>query len=147
MFGGGEAGATIEQHGAAISKPIPKVTVFVPRTSIDREKQFGDEQLRAIVPAMKDLDKFNALNLSGSSVTDEGIRDLSTLTELEVLDVCETAVTADGLMQLQHLPKLTFITVSDGKYSDEALAKLKRAFPRVTIEVRGPTTAATRPAA
>jgi hypothetical protein len=148
MFGGGEAGATIEQHGAAISKPIPNVTVFVPRTSTDREKQFGDEQLRAIVPAMKELDKFSALNVSGSSVTDAGIGHLTTLTELERLDVYETAVTVDGLMQLQHLPKLTFIAISRGKYSDKALAKLKGAFPKATIlEVGRPTTTATRPAA
>jgi hypothetical protein len=148
MFGGGEAGATIEKHGAAISKPIPKITVFMPRTSNDREKQFGDEQLRAIVPAMKELDKFNPLNVSGSSVTDAGIRHLKTLTELERLDVYETAVTVNGLMELQHLPKLSFIAISRGQYSDEAVAALKRAFPKATIlEVGRPTTTTTRPAA
>jgi hypothetical protein len=143
-----DAVRVIEQNGAAISKPIPKVTVAVPRTDIGREKNFGDEQLRAILPAVKELDKFNALSLAGSSVTDVGIGHLKTLTELERLDVYETAVTVDGLLGLQHLPKLKFIAISRGQYSEEALAKLKRAFPKATIlEVRRPTTTDTRPAA
>ncbi|MDB5325760.1 MAG: hypothetical protein JWM57_1329 [Phycisphaerales bacterium] len=123
----------IEQNGAAISKPIPNVTVFVPQTNTGREKQFGDEQLRYIAPAIKCLSKFNELNLSGSSVTDAGIRHLKAVEELEQLDVCETAVTVDGLLQLQQLPKLRVIAISRAQYSDEALAKLKRAFPKATI--------------
>lgn len=148
LFGGGKAGATIERHGAAITKPIPNVAVFVPRRSADGREKFGDEQLRAIVPAMKDLNRFNELDLGYSSITDAGIHHLRTLSELEELHVHETAVTVNGLTELRHLPKLRLIVISRGQYADDDLATLKREFPKATIHEAGhPTTAPIRSAA
>jgi hypothetical protein len=49
LFPENRAVAVIEQNGAAVSKPIPTVTVFVPQSG-GGEKSFGDQQLAAIAP-------------------------------------------------------------------------------------------------
>jgi len=76
---------TIADNGAAASKPMPTVTVFVPETG-GGEKKFGDQQLLAILPALPHVDYFDTLDLHGSSVTDSGVGQLQGLTQLETLD-------------------------------------------------------------
>ena len=123
----------IEQHGAAVSKPIPTVTVFVPR-SAGGEKSFGDQQLAAIVPVLNDVDRFTGLQLDGTSITDASMARLTTVTQLETLDVSGTAVTAKGLLELRSLPKLKRIRTGATQLSADDRTRLAATMPRVEIE-------------
>jgi hypothetical protein len=123
----------IEQNGAAVSKPIPTVTVFVPQSG-GGEKSFGDQQLAAIVPVLKDVDKFTGLQLDGSSISDASMSRLTSLTQLESLDVSRTAVTAKGLLELRSLPKLKVIRTGATQLSADDRKTLAAAMPGVVIE-------------
>ena len=56
---------------------------------------------------MKDLEK---LNLNFTKVSDAGLKDIATLTKLELLGLSFTQVTKDGVKKLQEsLPKCKII--------------------------------------
>lgn len=121
----------IERNGAAISKPIPDVTVFVPETPGGGEKSFGDPQVMAILPAVGDLSDFAGFSFRGSSVSDASMGLLKTLTRLRRLDVSYTNVTVAGLLQLQGLPKLRSIVLAPGQLSPAELLRARQALPQV----------------
>ena len=122
----------IEQNGAAVSKPIPDVTVFVPHSG-GGEKAFADQQFLAISPVLKDIRYFDALQLNGSSVTDASIGQLKKLVPLRSLDVSYTGISANGLLQLRSLPSLRCITTGAAQLSCDDLNRLKAAMPGVTF--------------
>jgi hypothetical protein len=65
----------IAQYGVATSKPLPDghVRVFVVQYGNGREKQFGDQQLLAILPLLPQIDGLDELDLHDSSVSDASI--------------------------------------------------------------------------
>lgn len=122
----------IEQNGAAISKPIPTVTVFVPLTG-GGEKSFGNQQLLAILPYVDYVDRFAGISVRGTSVSDSSIAQLANVTALQTLDVGDTEVTASGLLQLRALPNLHQITISPGQLNETDRNRIKQAMPKVQI--------------
>lgn len=117
---------TMEKNGAAVSKPMPNVTVLVPETG-GGEKKFGDQQLLAILPALPHVDRFDSLDLHGSSVTDAGIARLTKLAQLSSLDVSYTPVTVNGLLALQGMPSLQRIIIAPDQFSTQDLERLNAA--------------------
>lgn len=61
--------------------------------------------------AAEDLDRIGILNLSGTAITDEGLKKLSILTSLVTLNLGDSAVTDEGLKELSSLSALTSLTL------------------------------------
>jgi hypothetical protein len=138
LMGDSRAESEIAQQGAAVSKPIPDVRVFVARTSDHREKRFGDAQLLAILPTLGRLHRFNELDVSRTSVTNASVSQLKGLQSLEVLNVAGTPVTVVGLLPLMHLRKLRLVIVAPGQLSESDLVLVRPAFPNVRVWVTDP---------
>ena len=122
----------IAEHGAAVSKPLPTVTVLVLETG-GSEKWFGDQQLLAIIPVLGDVHKFAGLSLPGTSVSDESITQLKAISELQRLDISDTNVTADGLVRLQGMPNLRTIIFEQAQFRPHDLDRLRAALPSVNL--------------
>jgi hypothetical protein len=132
LSGPEDAVRAICDHGFAVSKPLPNVTVFVPQAG-GTEHNVRDEQVLAIIPAIKRLHQFNALDLTGSGVTDRSLQALAQLPKLEKLAVTDTRVSEAGLEALRNLPHLRSITIAQGQFSSAQLAAIQAALPGVTI--------------
>ena len=145
---GATAVEIVIQNGAAISKPLPDVHVFVPRTSMGHESRFGDDNLAVIAPHLSHIRKFAGLRLDGTSVTDAGLARLVEVPELKRLQVCDTSVTAKGLTQLKSLPRLQEVVVSWHQLSDSDIDRLRHKMPGVKVwrAGRAPATATSAPA-
>jgi hypothetical protein len=80
------------------------------------------------------LKKLSSLNLSGTPVTNDGLKHLAVLEALSRLDLHETKVTDAGLKQLAGFKGLTFLNLQGAKVTREAAAELRRALPRCRID-------------
>ena len=74
------------------------------------------------------------LYLRGTRITDDGLKNLSGLTNLEKLDLAETDITDAGLRHLMGLSSLKNLDLTGTRVTAEGVAMLKRAIPNVTIE-------------
>lgn len=66
------------------------------------------------------LARLEALDLSGKSVNDDGLRHLAVLPRLRSLSLRATSVTVAGLVHLASLPSLAELTINDGFFSNPA---------------------------
>jgi len=73
------------------------------------------------------------LELCQTKVTDEGLKELAALTELQRLGLNSTAVTGAGLKHLVPLKKLQLLNLSDTKVTETDVAALKKALPACQI--------------
>lgn len=97
------------------------------------------------------MSSLTCLGLSNTSITDAGIKKLTVLQSLQVLDISKTDISDDclkliaasfpdlidlhladcstlsdeGLVLLANLKKLNYVTVSRGQFSSNALSKLR----------------------
>ena len=74
-----------------------------------------------------------AVDLSFMQVTDDGLKDIASLTQLQSLDLSETQVTGAGLKDLAHLTQLHELDLTDTQATDEQVNKLKAALPMCKI--------------
>jgi hypothetical protein len=112
-------------------------------------KGLGDDCLLHL----KDFPVLLFLRLHGNQFTDQGMKQLSSLTELRKIELKETVIGSKGLVTLSKLPKLEFlylikqeigperlealrefrnlyeIQFTDCEVSEEELAKLRQALP------------------
>jgi len=90
-------------------------------TAVSMRKDFGDDdlaKLQAVVPALVSLD------LSASTITDEGAKLLAQAAELRTLRLSETALTDAGLETLAKLPNLESLNLYGTKVSNQGILKL-----------------------
>jgi len=85
-----------------------------------------------------DLEHVVSLDLSGSSVTDRGLRRLQAMTELEVLKLDATPITDDGLESLNSLSKLQHLSLIGTSIRGPGLAHLKE-LPELRVLFLGNT--------
>ena len=64
------------------------------------------ELLILLFPTIKKFKKLTGLNLSGTMVEDDGLREILNLNNLEALNVCETKISDHGLRILQKISSL-----------------------------------------
>lgn len=83
----------------------------------------SDESLAHLETLQRHSD-LHGVNLSGTPVTDEGLRRLSALGRLEVLSLVGTQITDDGLMHLQNLCGLQRLSLCKTSITDRGLAHL-----------------------
>lgn len=91
--------------------------IFVQMGSLKGIPQFADADL-AHVAALTELTE---LNLSNSSITDEGLKSLSKLTHLRSLDLAGTKVTDAGMKHLTSLQELRALCLAFTRLTDAAL--------------------------
>ncbi len=86
-----------------------------------------DDDLRLV----RNLTQLQTLNLHRTQVSDVGMRHLESLSSLTTLTVGDTRITNEGLRALTHLHQLQFLGLHGTRVSDEGMPHLK-AFPRLT---------------
>lgn len=85
-----------------VEDPQKTISDFKNKPSYNR----NDQDLARIGSLSSGLDAFTDMDLKGSSVTDDGLKHLAKLTNLESISLGNTKVTSAGLMAMVELPKL-----------------------------------------
>ncbi|WP_193214144.1 c-type cytochrome domain-containing protein [Luteolibacter marinus] len=90
-------------------------------TAVSMRKTFGDTELAKLGPVMPAM---VSLDLSASTVTDQGAKVLEHAAELRSLRLSETAVTDASLETLSGLPKLESLNLYGTQVTNEGILKL-----------------------
>ena len=96
-------------------------------------KTVGDAELIAAAPDLKRI-RVRALHLATMPVTDRAMPYIAQMTSLETLDLSGTRVTREGLREVARLPRLKYLWVSLRAYSPEAIESLAKALPGTKID-------------
>ena len=83
------------------------------------------------------LQSLHELNLGGARVTDEGVRHLRSLKQLRTLLLHGNDVSDDALPGLAALPKLSMLTLGSRRVTDEGLSMLARSVSLRGVSVSG----------
>ena len=81
--------------------------------------------------------RLTLLNLDGTAVTDEAIPHLCRLPELSILRLCRTQITDVGLERLDGVPKLTDLILDDTAVTDAGVGQLGRLSSLKKVYVMG----------
>lgn len=82
---------------------------------------FGDAEVERLIPIQANLQR---LNLSRSSITDEGLKHLGGMMNLRRIDLSTTTISDDGLAHLSGLNRLSYINLYATSITDEGLRHL-----------------------
>ena len=80
-----------------------------------------------------DLGKVTSLNLSDTKITDEGLKEVAKLQQIELLYLERTQITDAGLMEVAKLQKLSGLDLTGTKTTDAGLAEVVIALPECVI--------------
>lgn len=84
-------------------------------------------------PTNADLEKVTALDLTGTQITDEGLKEVVKLQKLEALWLSNTKITDENLKELAKLQKLQELFLDGTKVTAAGVAELKKAMPNCEI--------------
>ena len=90
-------------------------------TAVSMRKDFGDDDLAKLAPVVPAL---VSLDLSASTITDQGAGLLAQAGELRTLRLSETALTDAGLETLAKLPNLESLNLYGTKVTNQGILKL-----------------------
>ena len=134
-----ETSQAVEAEPQVASKPTPEPTPVSPAD----EKLIADPIVeKAIRESLKkfegqltetDLGKVTSLNFNFNKITDEGIKEVAKLQQLEWLFLEKTQITDKGLKEVAKLQKLTILNLYDTKTTKAGVAELKKALPNCNI--------------
>ena len=80
------------------------------------------------------LKSLQTLSLSGTGVTDAGLKELAGFESLQTLDLSLTGVTGAGLKELAGLKSLqTLMLISTAGVTDAGVAELQKALPKCKV--------------
>lgn len=103
-------------------------------TGLSAHGQMTDALVRDIVG----MSQLTTLRLSGSQgLTDEGVKLLASMTQLEHLDLSSTAVTDVGLAALRSLTSLRHLNVSWTRVSDSGVTAFERCQELEYVDING----------
>ncbi len=105
----------------------------MPPGRIRAELNFKDSQYASddALVHLQGLSGIVGVNLSGTPITDEGLKVLATLPDLEYLHLADTAVTDVGIAELVNAKKLSKIDLRRTKITIDVASVLGR-FPSLT---------------
>ena len=106
------------------------VQVYVPGIGVSGLSSFGDEDL---AKAVKHVNLRN-IDLTETSITDDGLKHLVGLKKLEKLVLVSTGLSDEGLKHLQGLKSLESLDVRETHVTEGGLDELKQALPELNIE-------------
>ena len=86
------------------------------------------------VRVLGELHQLRRLNLAGTSVSAEGLRSLASLVHLESLNLHGTAVGDSGLVSLAGLPALRKLHLWGTPVTPEAVTRLRARCPRLKVD-------------
>ncbi|HEY2839795.1 MAG TPA: hypothetical protein VGJ26_11635 [Pirellulales bacterium] len=115
-----------------------RISLGRPDSPYQAERPFNDQELAGMVDQINVFRGARYLDLQGSPITDEGLRCLVRVRDLEILQLESTAVTDAGLVYLEPITTLKEVRLTGTKVSDEGVAKLQRNIPKCTVEYRAP---------
>jgi hypothetical protein len=76
--------------------------------------------------------------LGETAITDEGLKYLADLTELQSLEIRGTKVTNAGLKYLRGLRKLKILHVAGTAVTLSGIEELRRSLPNMKADIEGP---------
>ena len=131
-----EAKAAAEKKAAEASKPPQQ-------TKAKSEKLIADPIVEKAVRkelekpegelTEADLGKVTTLDLRLTKITDEGLKEVAKLQQLEELYLTDTKVTDEGLKEVAKLQKLTSLFLTATQITDARAAELQKALPKCKI--------------
>ena len=80
-----------------------------------------------------DLAKLTDLSLSGTGITDAGLKEVAKLQQLKRLSLINTKITDAGLKEIAKMQKLTTLFLDDTNITDAGVAEFKKALPKCAI--------------
>jgi hypothetical protein len=93
--------------------------------------KFTDDDLKVLVAGFP---KVVDLTLSETMVTDAGLKELKSLSKLEVLGLTRTGITDNGLKTLKDLKGLKSLYIGSSKVTEAGVKDLKKALPKCNIQ-------------
>jgi len=94
---------------------------FLKRLGLDYAENLTDADF-ATLKRQRGLER---LFLKGTQITDQGLRELSSLTNLRYLSLAKTKISDEGLASLKGMTRLEMLELSDTSISDEGLKHLR----------------------
>jgi hypothetical protein len=83
------------------------------------------------------LPNLSRLYLDNTLITDEGIAFLKNTTELRYLNLVGTSITEKGLRALSSLPHLKSVYLYQSEVKMEAIAEIQQRMPKVYFDIGG----------
>ena len=80
-----------------------------------------------------DLEKVEELNLSGTQISDAGLKELAELKNLNVLYLHANPITDEGLKELAKLERLILLQLNYTKVTKAGIMELKKSLPKCTF--------------
>ena len=111
-------GGEITDAGLAIIAKIPSIE------TLNLNQVGGGITDAGLVSLVQGLPNLRVLGLSGSSITDDGLRSIATLKHLNQLVLERTAIGNEGLAHLRNLPELEYLKLAGTQVTDDGLVHL-----------------------
>jgi hypothetical protein len=86
---------------------------------------------------LSDLQKLRILNLDGTNITDSGLKYIINLKSLQYLDLSYTKVTDAGILMLAEMKNLRRVSVFKTKVTQKGVNKLQNIHPSLSIDLYG----------
>jgi hypothetical protein len=113
-----------------------RVTLGSTAAGYNFNRPFKDEDLDGMIDHLNVFSRFEQLDLSGSKVTDDGLRHLKGLRSLKILNLSNTAVSDEGLARLQGISTLRELELVRTKVTKAGVDELQRSLPTCTIRYK-----------
>jgi hypothetical protein len=101
-----------------------------------RGRADGDAFLKYLAEHAAALEHLRWLDVSGSQISDQGLRQVQVLKSLRGLDVSRTPISAHALAVVEELPNLEWLNVAGTAIGWWARRRLRRSFPRLRVLTR-----------
>ena len=124
----------INNLGAAVTKPLPDVAVFVAQAG-GRERLFSDDQLMSLIPLLNRLEKFERLDLTGTSVTDASVIRLKDVHDLRGVNLSKTKVSVRGIGSLTSGSSLRVVWIAEHQFATDDIETLRRSSYPTVIKI------------
>ena len=134
-----EIQAKREQLQQSITTIVGNGTVRVSGTTLVQVKRpaFNDDDLKHLIAIAAQLEEIgsplNFLDVCGTSVTDQGIRQLATVDSLEYCFLERTSITDASINAIDALPRLRVVSAMSTAVTPERLFKLSQRKPELNI--------------
>lgn len=115
---------------------LRRISLGNPDSLYPAERPFNDQELATIIDHINVFRGPRMLDFQGSPITDEGLRHLKHVRNLEILWLDSTPITDAGLLQLASISTLKQIQLTGSKVTDEGVEKLRRSLPNCHIDYR-----------